>query len=214
VNSRNVFSIKVLVCITLFFVIACVASKSGIFEKQLYQYRETYKKSFLTNERSPLASQDLDYLDFYKANPAWNLTCPCALVKDSKPFEMPTYSGVTRTYILYAVATCKTTSKPLTLHLYKNLTQPVNPLYKNLLFLPFKDETNGDESYGGGRYLNVQVTDIVNDTINIDFNKCYNPWCAYSDGFNCPIPPVANHIEMKIEAGEKKFKGLYKKSSK
>jgi uncharacterized protein len=84
-------------------------------------------------------------------------------------------------------------------------------LYKNNLFLPFKDHTNGEESYGGGRYINLYTTDIQDGKIEIDLNTCYNPWCAYSDGYNCPIPPKENHLEMEVRAGEKNFKGSYKK---
>jgi len=79
------------------------------------------------------------------------------------------------------------------------------------LFLPFKDFTNNESTYGGGRYINFLDTDIKDGKIEIDFNKSYNPWCAYSDGFNCPIPPKENHIETEVTAGEKNFKGIYKK---
>ena len=79
------------------------------------------------------------------------------------------------------------------------------------MFLPFKDFTNNEGTYGGGRYINLLDTDIKNEKIEIDLNKSYNPWCAYSDGFNCPIPPRENHIEIEVNAGEKNFKGMYKK---
>ena len=56
--------------------------------------------------------------------------------------------------------------------------------------------------------LNVPVKD---GKVTIDFNRCYNPWCAFSDGYNCPVPPKENHFEVKIEAGEKMFVGKKKK---
>ena len=61
------------------------------------------------------------------------------------------------------------------------------------------------ETYGGGRYIDLTITDIKNNLIELDFNKCYNPYCAYSDGYSCPIPPDENNLKIKIEAGEKKF---------
>ncbi len=70
-------------------------------------------------------------------------------------------------------------------------------------FLPFGDLTNGDSSYGTGRYLNVKVSE--NKLIELDFNKAYNPYCAYNDNFSCPIPPKENRLNVKIEAGEKTF---------
>jgi uncharacterized protein (DUF1684 family) len=82
-----------------------------------------------------------------------------------------------------------------------------NPAYKNLLFLPFNDSSNGDSSYGGGRYIDLDVNHIVNKQITIDFNKAYNPYCAYSDGYRCPVPPQENRLSIEILAGEKLFTG-------
>lgn len=190
---------------------ACSTTKrTNNYQNELNTYREQYKSGFLNDPRSPLTKEDLPYLAFYEADVNLKLTCTCTKAGNAKPFEMPTYSGVTRTYILHSVATCPYQGQMLTLELYKNIHQPINPLYKNNLFLPFKDETNGDDTYGGGRYINLMVTDIVDDKIIIDFNKAYNPWCAFSDGFNCPIPPKANHLPVAVKAGEKMFTGTYK----
>ncbi len=193
------------------FLISCsTTKKTSSYHDELTTYREQYKNGFLQDPRSPLTKEDLPFLAFYDADENLKLNCNCIKATDAKPFEMPTYSGVTRTYILHSIATCPYQGQMLTLELYKNIHQPINPLYKNNLFLPFKDETSGDSSYGGGRYINLMVTDIANDKIIIDFNKAYNPWCAFSDGFNCPIPPKANHLLVSIKAGEKMFTGTYK----
>lgn len=78
--------------------------------------------------------------------------------------------------------------------------------YKNYLFLPFTDATTGVETYESGRYIDLLTTDIVNNTVTIDFNKAYNPYCAYvSDVYNCPIPPKENHLRVAIRAGEKMY---------
>ena len=84
--------------------------------------------------------------------------------------------------------------------------QPARPIngYPGYLFLPFKDFTNGRESYGGGRYLDLKEDD-VSKKFKLDFNLCYNPYCAYSDGFSCPIPPEENHLHVEIKAGVKTF---------
>jgi uncharacterized protein (DUF1684 family) len=190
---------------------ACSAKKIlSPYTDTLNEYRETYKNGFLKDPRSPLTAEDIKDLDFFPADENWKLNCTCQRVTDAKPFEMPTYSGVTRTYLLHSIAKCAYKNQNITLHLYKNIHQPINPLYKNNLFLPFKDYTNNESTYGGGRYINLMDTDIKNETIEIDLNKSYNPWCAYSDGFNCPIPPRENHIELEVIAGEKNFKGKYK----
>lgn len=196
----------------LFVIFSCsTINKRSEYSSEIISFREKYKEDFLQNPRSPLTKDDLKFLDFYPATVDWKLNCQCMTTKGSKPFELPTYSGVTRTYILHAIATCAYKGKKISLNLYKNITQPINPLYKNHLFLPFKDHTNGESTYGGGRYINLNETDIQNQIITIDFNKCYNPWCAYSDGYNCPIPPKENHLELSVTAGEKRYTGPYKK---
>jgi uncharacterized protein (DUF1684 family) len=75
--------------------------------------------------------------------------------------------------------------------------------------LAFTDLTNGEDTYGGGRYIDLYISDIAEGHITIDFNKAYNPYCAYSDGYNCPIPPASNSINLEIKAGEKMYKGPY-----
>ena len=83
--------------------------------------------------------------------------------------------------------------------------------YQDYLFLPFKDLSNGNQTYGGGRYLDFRQGDIHEKAgeswLILDFNKCYNPYCAFSDGYNCPVPPQENHLPMAVDAGERQFKG-------
>lgn len=78
--------------------------------------------------------------------------------------------------------------------------------YKNHLFLPFTDLTSGEETYDNGRYIDLETVDIKNKTVEIDFNKAYNPYCAYvSYTYNCPIPPKENYLPVAILAGEKNY---------
>lgn len=175
------------------------------------EYRQKYIQSVTNGNNTPLMPEDAGYMHFFKPDPKYVLECKVMPESQAKAFEMPTYSGLTRTYIKYATCECKlgkSTFKPV---LYKNLSQPQNPVYRNHLFLPFKDATSGAESYGGGRYINLDVNDIENGKIIIDFNKAYNPYCAYSDGYNCPVPPKENHFKLAIKAGEKNYTGPIKK---
>jgi len=86
------------------------------------------------------------------------------------------------------------------LFLYQDARAFTNKLYKDHLFLPFTDLTSGEESYGGGRYIDLKVP-ADKTKIVIDFNKSYQPYCAYTDGYSCPIPPTENFIDYRIEAG-------------
>ncbi|MCZ2100206.1 MAG: DUF1684 domain-containing protein [Chitinophagales bacterium] len=194
---------------------ACVTSKKTIEQPQsLASWREAYKASFVEDARSPLKAADLPFLDFYEEDPTWKLTCSCTAIQDAKPFDMPLYSGITRSYKVHSILNCKRLGTDIQLYVYQQATKPANPMYANHLFLPFKDETNDEATYGGGRYIDLQTFDIIDGQVTIDFNQCYNPWCAFSDGYNCPIPPIENHLQLEVRAGEKKFKGTYKEKSK
>lgn len=89
--------------------------------------------------------------------------------------------------------------------LYTYKLHDVEKKYPKLLFIPFTDGTSNRESYGGGRYLDLTEQD--HDEYVLDFNLAYNPSCAYGKTtFSCPIPPLENHLRVRIEAGEKKWK--------
>ena len=78
--------------------------------------------------------------------------------------------------------------------------------YRDYLGLMFTDKTSGKETYDAGRYIDFNIGDIKNDKLVIDFNKAYNPYCAYVKGkYSCPIPPRENYLPIAIEAGEKNF---------
>jgi uncharacterized protein len=175
------------------------------------KHRVEIKNHFAEDERAPLkTSHDLEGLRYFAIDEKY--FCECDFVKsvNVKAFDLPTYSGITRPYIEYGKLSCKIASNKINLTVYKNLTYIQNPLYKNHLFLPFKDITSGQETYGGGRYIDLKTDDIVDNKVKVDFNKCYNPWCAYSDSFNCPIPPKENHLSIAISAGEKNYEGTHK----
>lgn len=89
------------------------------------------------------------------------------------------------------------------LSVYKDLTMARMKGESKNLFLPFTDLSNGEESYGGGRYLDLSSDEIFGDSLELDFNRAYNPWCVYSDSYSCPIPPDDNHLKIRVEAGAK-----------
>lgn len=198
--------------LTLFCGVFClplgVFAQHVLFEEALAQHRAEYKADFLTNPRSPLTAADTASLDFFPPNTDWSF--PLAKFErtpDAKPFEMPTYSGQKRDYVQFGVMTFEANGQNHTLRVYQNLRLVKDSLYRDHLFVPFKDLTNGEETYGGGRYLDLRQSDIMGTLIQVDFNECYNPWCAYSDGFNCPIPPRENHLSVAVRAGERNYKG-------
>ena len=116
-----------------------------------------------------------------------------------------THSGKQKPYREYGQVSFRIKDTLLTLHVYQNIDLINNATYKNYLFVPFNDLTNYVATYGGGRYIDITIDDIKNGKVLIDFNKCYNPYCAYADGYSCPIPPKENYLQMEIRAGEKAF---------
>ena len=105
-------------------------------------------------------------------------------------------------YEVYGIASFELNGNGYQLNIYQSHRLRETDEYKNYLFLPFNDLTNGDETYGGGRFIDLEIPD--NDSIIIDFNKAYNPYCAYNPKYSCPIPPEENDLDVHISAGIKK----------
>jgi len=205
-------SIYVLLTAIMMLLIGCNnKAKEGVtsnaYEALIKSHRDQYLKAFIQDERAPLDSADLPYVHFFDADESYAVDCTFKEATSKTPFEMATYSGITKPYRVYGYLECPIQGKNINLEIYQNVQFASIPAYADHLFLPFKDLTNGEESYGGGRYIDVKASNVQNGKMTIDFNKAYNPWCAYSDGYNCPIPPVANHLEIMLTAGESKYTG-------
>jgi uncharacterized protein (DUF1684 family) len=116
-----------------------------------------------------------------------------------KPFQMTTSSGMRKTYVKYAEVFFKLDEKEYKLNVYQSQDLLQSAEYRDYLFIPFTDATSGNETYEGGRYIDLNIP--KGDHILINFNKAYHPYCAYTDGYNCPIPPAENTLPLKVEAG-------------
>jgi uncharacterized protein (DUF1684 family) len=177
------------------------------FVQSIEAHRTQYKAHFLTDSRSPLTAADTAQLRFFQPAEMWRVKGRFTRTEDAKPFDLPTYSGITRPYVMYGRVEFVIADTIIRVALYKNLRLTADPKYSDYLFFPFKDLSNGESTYGGGRYIDLKESDIQDGMVTIDFNLAYNPWCAYSDGFNCPIPPLDNHIHLEINAGESLYAG-------
>ena len=156
--------------------------------------------------KSPLPKADLkDFhgLDFYAPNSKYFVVAKFTRTKKEKPFAMKTSTARLPMYIKYGEVTFTLDGKEHKLNLYQNAERTKKKEFEADLFLPFSDLTSGNETYIGGRYLDVKVP--KGDTMAIDFNQAYNPYCAYNHIYSCPIVPLENDLSVEIKAGVKKY---------
>ncbi len=179
--------------------------------EEIANYRQKQLKEITTAPESPLRPEDATGISFFDTDTKYLVQARVELLTGEKPFRMPTYAGTEKEFIRYARLHFEIDGVKSTLTAYKSLSIPgaLASLNKTL-FIPFKDKTNGSQTYGGGRYLDLVIPPGA-DEVSLDFNKAYNPYCAYSDGYQCPVPPRENHLSTRLSAGEKEYTGTIRK---
>lgn len=186
---------------------ASTHAQDKTYAVQVAEHRQHYKQEFIEDKRSPLKAEDTANLRFFSPDERYKVKAKVILTPDAEPFDMPTVSGKSKKYRQYGWLTFKINDTAVRLQVFQSLKLIEDPKYKDHLFVPFTDGTTYTETYGGGRYLDLSLQDIQNGFIELDFNKCYNPWCAYASGYSCPIPPVENRMPVSIRAGEMNYAG-------
>lgn len=176
------------------------------YKKEILKERVEKDKEFINPDETPLAKEEIGSftgLNYFKPNLKYRITAH--LVRESSPdtIKMKTTTERLPLYLVYGKATFTLDGREHTLTIFRNVGLMTKPGYEDYLFVPFTDETSGKKSYGGGRYIDARITD--GDSIILDFNRAYNPYCVYSKKYSCPIPPQENYINAKILAGEKKY---------
>lgn len=167
-------------------------------------YQNELNEKFKNPETSILLKKDFDQfkgLDFYPVDLNFRVKAMLKRTPNEKPFLMPTTTERLPLYVKYATVHFSIQERDFVLDLFQNLEPKEG--YEDYLFLPFTDLTSGNGSYGGGRYIDLLKTE--SDTIILDFNKAYNPYCTYNPNYSCPIPPAQNDLKIRIEAGVKDF---------
>lgn len=183
-----------------------IYSQGNKSTKEAIKFQKNLNKEFSNKEKSPLTEGDLKLfkeLDFFPIDTNFIVTAKLKFFKDSKTFKMQTNTDRLPIYKTYASATFTLKGKEFVLNIYQNEKLLQTTEFEDYLFLPFTDKTNGNGSYGGGRYMDLEIP--KGDTMVIDFNQAYNPSCAYNEKYSCPIPPKANDLNIEIKAGVKKF---------
>ncbi|MFK7972818.1 MAG: DUF1684 domain-containing protein [Bacteroidia bacterium] len=196
--------------IIIFFAIISLAfslqAQEGSYMERLQKYQAEQNAEFADSSASPLTAEDratFEALDFYPIDSTFCVQARFVRTEGSKPFEMKTTTARKPVYEKYGEAHFVINGDSLMLTLYQSHRSMNHPIYKDYLFLPYTDSTSGDESYGGGRFIDVRIPE--GDTIEIDFNKSYNPYCAYNHKYSCPVPPSENYLDVAVRAGVKKY---------
>lgn len=167
------------------------------------KFQKELNTEYLNPKETPLRGDNLKNFKqhpFFPINLKYRVTAKFVKTENPVPFELPTSSGKFKQYQEYGKATFELDGKSLTLTLYQSLDLMKMEKYKDHLFLPFRDETNEKETYGGGKYMDLKIPS--GKEIVLDFNQSYQPFCAYNAfDYNCPIVPEENKLPIRIEAG-------------
>ena len=170
------------------------------------KFQKELNSEYADAKTSPLTAEDLAVfkaLDFYPINEKFFVTAKFIRTEDEKPFEMKTSTDRKPLYVKYGEAHFTIDGLNYKLNIYRNIELSKKEEYKDYLFLPFSDLTSGNESYIGGKYIDMKTP--KGETIVIDFNTSYNPYCAYNPKYSCPKVPLENDLNIEIKAGVKKF---------
>lgn len=193
------------------------AQVSAVYHKEIGAYRKTVQEKLIGGINPVLDKKTVKGVSFYPPTEEYKLKARFELNPNPMAFEMATTTGEPQQFIKYGSLYFAPPTNPddtLELSIYQRVGLYENQHAEPLMFIPFKDLTNGETTYKGGRYLDIKRRNILNNTVHLDFNKAYNPYCAYNPTYNCPIAPQENHLPIRIEAGEAAFRVIEKKKRK
>jgi len=172
------------------------------YEETVFEHRDEILDFMKNNDESPLSDSlksSFEGFDYFEPDPFFKVKASLVRISENSNLKIVTNDGQVREYTKYAYAIFDLSGQQRQLTLLQADLEESN----GTLFLPFGDLTNGETTYGGGRYLDLQFTN--KNTIIIDFNLAYNPYCAYSANYSCPLPPSENRLSVAINAGEMNF---------
>jgi len=174
------------------------------WEAEMERARANKDNFFARDWQSPLPPKDRSQfkgLQYYPPDVSYRFELKLYEHPEPQMVKMVYIKGNEQDFIIWGEFRFKIDGKELSLQAYKRNSK------EELLFIPFKDTTSGNETYGAGRYIDLEPDTDRTDSGKwvLDFNQAYNPWCAYSEAYTCPIVPVENRLEIPIYAGEKDY---------
>jgi uncharacterized protein len=195
--KRFLFTVN-FICVSML----CLSQTDTAFINDTKRFESAIKAEYADPHNTPLsakAKKTFKGIHFFPVDVKYAVAAKFVRTPHEKPFQMSTSSGMRKTYIKYAEVYFTIDKKEYKLNVYQSQELLQQPDYKDYLFIPFTDATSGNETYEGGRYIDLTMP--KSNQVLINFNEAYHPYCAYTDGYNCPVPPQENHLPVKIEAG-------------
>ena len=196
---RLIISLLAVVTGVVIFMMNSGGASDEEYISQIEKEMEEKNEFMRTSDESPFKGKDFEGLKYYPPDPAYKVMANVAQLEEKELVELPTSDGKIERYQKFAVAEFNLKGERYKLTLLRQAT----PGMQRVTFLAFADETSGETTYGGGRYLDVSVKNARQ--ITLDFNKAYNPYCDYNPSFSCPLPLKENILPVAIEAGEKTY---------
>jgi uncharacterized protein len=172
------------------------------WRRALLRFRQEKDEFFGEDHESPLGQvgqQSFHDLNYFDPEPALRFEIELRRSQSPRSVIMATSKGTRQLFNDVGYFELPFGDKAVQVHAYQSAERD-DPH----LFVPFRDSTSGSESYGAARYLDLDVQH--DDKYAVDFNYAYNPYCAYSDDYVCPLPPKENWLDVAIRAGEKKYR--------
>lgn len=203
-KPRNIFLlIAIIVAIVSIFYSLRESQDQSAYIDEIKVKREDKDRFMRTSPESPFKSNPASYkgLNYYPADVRYKVTANLTPIKDKKAVSLMTNDGNEQHYVEYAYAEFDLNGLHNKLLILE--VMDMGP-FRGKLFLAFGDETSAVDTYGAGRYLDVTKTP-GNNSILLDFNLAYNPYCAYIKEYSCPFPPPENLLNLPIPAGEKNY---------
>ena len=204
-RSKNIFILIGIIAVVIILYSTLSGNKSQEeYNQQILKEREEKDRFMKTSSESPFASQEEPFkaLNYFPPDEKYRVIAKLTPIENKEVKVLTTNDGKDQSYVEYAIAEFDLDNRKNKLLILE--VMEMGP-QRGTLFLAFGDQTSAGETYGAGRYLDVKKVPGAS-TIELDFNKAYNPYCAYTDKYSCPFPPKENLLDIAILAGEKTYK--------
>lgn len=181
------------------------AQSDSVAFREIKKFQDELNEEYRNPKTSPLDSIAIQHFkkhEFFAVDLNYRVKATLKVTSAMPFFKMKTSSQVLKDYRVYGILKFTLLEKTYEVPVYQSQQLMGTEKYKNWLFFPFNDLTNGGQTYTAGRYISLYIPKEGN-TIIVDFNQAYNPLCAYSDGYSCPIVPAENYLDIEVLAGVK-----------